>query len=88
MKLKYQKEKGSRIKNVMFFGMTHTGFGLWYEEETRTWKEDANPPCSTHAPCKSVRAFKRMLRTAPKGKKFVLSSRYVGYDVYGVGKGE
>ena len=40
---------------------------------------------SSHAPCKSVRAFRRMLKKAPKGVEFKLWNKYTGCNVRGFG---
>lgn len=86
MKLRYEANKGQRIK-YMFMGVCAWGF--WWLHKTRKWVglDEANSykeDYGSHAPCKSVRAFKRMLRKHPQIKgQAVLVSRYVGHSVHG-----
>jgi len=40
---------------------------------------------SSHQSCKSVKAFRRKLKKAPKGVKFILVSKWEGYNVEGIG---
>lgn len=86
MKLKYQAKKGNRVK-YRFMGMT-TYDDVWFNNNTNRWEQNPkigeNEYCS-HQSCRSVRAFRRKLKKAPNGFKFVLESRWRGYDVFGVG---
>lgn len=59
---------------------------LWWSDRDRKWatiEEHTDPHLSTHAPCRTVKAFKRMLRKHPHiiGRA-VLVNKYIGYDVY------
>jgi len=83
MKLKYEAQKNSRIKN-QFTGFESEFCNLWFCEETKTWDLKGN---SSHRYCRSIRAFRRMLKYAPKGVCFVLWNRFEGYKVWGVGCG-
>jgi hypothetical protein len=87
MKLRFEAKKKSRIKNSLY-GISHCG-DLWYNSKTN-WVQ--NPDFSkggygTCQPCKSVRAFRRKLKKAPKGERFILRSKWKRHDVYGVGCG-
>ena len=100
MKLKYEAPRGRRIK-YKFMGYcqgkrTSSNNECWtYLPKEKKWIDTKskefvykNQIMYTHAPCKTVRAFRRKLKTAPKGVLFVLCSRWVGYDVYGIGQGK
>lgn len=92
MKLKYQAKKDTRIK-YRFMGVQidrePDGVMYWWVEEEKRWS--TAPPWNTGgisdtAPCRSVRAFRRRLREwnkyIPNDVKFVLNSRWIGYNVY------
>jgi hypothetical protein len=89
--LKYNAKKGQRIK-YGYMGFTtfdmSVNDGFWYYNKTlKKWEENmVNENCaySSHAPCKSVKAFKRKLKNAPRGVTFILVSRWVGHDVQGI----
>ena len=85
MKLKYNKQKGLRIK-YKFMGF-QTYSDLWYNDTLSRWEnpEWGKYSYSNTEPCRSVKAFRRKLKKCPKGVEFVLGSRYVGYDVTGHG---
>lgn len=84
MKLKYKAVKKSRI-NHSFMGFTSFDGIHWYNDSHRCWDCNYDGVISSHAPCNSVRAFRRLLKNAPHGIEFILVSRWVGYDVYGKG---
>ena len=91
MALKYDKPKGLRIKS-RFLGATSTdNVMLWFNTTLNKWENrdeteyNHNYGYSSHAPCLSVRAFRRMLKKLPKTYKLRLVSRYVGFDVHGCG---
>lgn len=98
MKLIYEKPKGQRIKNQFreITTIDSCGYSYYTICENDEWLQgqwlNTEPEgkwanlSSQH--CKSVRAFRRFLRKAPKGKTFILLSKFVGYHVSGVGKGE
>jgi hypothetical protein len=87
MKLKYNALNRTRI-NYRFMGFTTFETGWWFNYNTNSWEQ--NPKAgekgySSHQDCRSVKAFRRKLKKAPKGVKFILVSRWVGYDVEGTG---
>jgi hypothetical protein len=87
MKLKYNAQNRTRI-NYRFMGFTTFENGWWFNHNTNSWQQ--NPKAgekgySSHQNCRSVKAFRRKLKKAPKGVKFILVSRWVGYDVEGIG---
>ena len=87
MKLKYKAQKRTRI-NYRFMGFTTFENGWWFNYNTNRWEQ--NPKAgekgySSYQSCRSVKAFRRKLKKAPKGVKFILVSRWVGYDVEGTG---
>lgn len=89
-KLKYEAEKNARIK-YGFLGMTTFKEGWWYNDDLKQWEfgpKFGTYIYSTHQPCRTVKAFKRKLKKAPKGIGFILASRWVGFDVYGAGKAD
>jgi hypothetical protein len=91
MKVTYQQTKGRRIKRFGFLGVTvMRGDSMWWSYDLRKWVSFEELPrpskkgASTHAPCRSVRAFKRMLRDNPSIRgRATLVSRWVGFHVYG-----
>ena len=87
MKIKYQAEKLKRI-NHGFMGFKCLERGWWHNHDLNRWEE--NPKhgeynYGTHKPCNSVKAFRRLLKKAPKGLKFMLINRYKYSHVYGFG---
>jgi len=85
MKLKYEARKRTRI-NYRFMGFTTFEQGWWHNHDENRWeKNPSNCNYGSHEPCRSVRAFRRKLKKAPKGVKFILVSRWKGYDVTGFG---
>ena len=87
-KLRYEAEKHTRV-NYCFVGMT-TFSGWWFNETLMQWEHTpkfGEYTYSTHQPCRTVKAFKRKLKKAPKGVEFTLVSRWIGYNVAGVGCG-
>lgn len=86
MKLKYQAPKNSRIKTRFMSVTTYGRRNLWYHEPTKQWTTDPTVLkggyFSNFMPCRSVKAFRRFLKKAPKGIEWILISRYVGHDVY------
>lgn len=61
----------------------------WFDYGSNQWLNDmtllTKKGFSSHQDCKSVKAFRRKLKKAPKGIKFILVSRWKGYDVIGYG---
>lgn len=93
MKIKFKLRKGSRFKS-QFRQMWELGLNWYWDEKNKKWvKCDSDEFrnnidwMSSDAPCKSIRAFRRKLKSAPKNLTFILDSRFVGCDVSGVGTG-
>ncbi len=86
MKLKYEANISQRIKRY-FMGYTTFNEGWWYNLSLKKWENDKSPLYSycTHAPCSSVKAFRRKLKKAPLGVEFVLTNRYLNHKVTGKG---
>ena len=87
MKLKHQAKKKTRV-NYNFTGFTCLEKGYWYNNDLKKWVKNPKQGeywLSTHYPCHSVKAFRRLLKKAPMGLKFKLVSRYKGCHVIGTG---
>ena len=86
MKLKYKAQKRSRIK-TRFIGFTTFEYDWWFYYSTNRWEfnSDTKGGFSSHQKCRSIKAFRRMLKNCPKGVEFILCSRYVGHDIIGYG---
>lgn len=87
MKLKFDCKKGFRVK-YKFLGMTTFEDGWYFSYDTNSWQFYPSATAkgySSHQRCNSVRAFRRKLKSAPKGVMFILESRWVGYNVTGYG---
>ena len=89
MKMKYEAEKGSRM-NYGFIGFTTIETSWWFNYTIGKWEH--NPVkklgCgnySSHQICRTVKAFRRKLKAAPKGVRFILVNRWIGCDVVGYG---
>lgn len=88
MKIRRDSGRKSRI-NYGFFGMTPEEFGhWWYNADLNKW--ELNPmygeyDYKTWQPCHSVRAFRRLLKDAPRGVRFKLESVWKGRDAHGTG---
>jgi hypothetical protein len=87
MKLKYKAKRKSRI-NYNFMGFTTFENGWWFSHNTNKWEQKPEAEYSSHQDCKTVKAFRRKLKSAPKGVEFILVSRWVGHDVTGLGCGQ
>lgn len=87
MKLKYEAQKRFRVK-YMFKGFTTFERGWWFSHNTNRWEknpETGEKGYSSHQDCRTVRAFRRKLKSAPKGVEFVLVPRWIGHSVTGFG---
>jgi hypothetical protein len=89
MKIKYQAPKGRRIKNHDFYWLEHENSLYLYVESIKQWVlfEDIPKNCgyySTGDTCRSLKAAIRRIKgyNMPKGTKFRLVSKWVGYDIY------
>ncbi len=87
MKLKYEARKLKRM-NYGFMGFTTFENGWWFNLNTKKWVQDHKSDktvYSSYQDCRTVKAFRRTLKYAPKGVKFILVSRWLGYNVTGKG---
>lgn len=88
MKLTYIRKKGERVK-YQFMGFTTFDEGWWFNKDLNKWQKREHiaesASFSSHQECRTVKAFRRKLKKAPKGVVFHLASRWVGFDVIGVG---
>lgn len=87
MKLKYNAKNRSRI-NYGFLGFTTYEKGWWFNHNTNKWEQNIKASENNFGfiqHCKTVKAFRRKLKKAPKGVEFTLVSRWIGYNVEGVG---
>jgi hypothetical protein len=72
---------GTRILRSRFFGITNFD-GLWWSYDQRKWAEHVVGEGSTHAPCRSYKAFLRHIRKHPELTSAILVSRFVGHDIH------
>jgi hypothetical protein len=84
MKLKYEARKQTRI-NYRFMGFT-TFEDWWFSYNTKKWEQDPKGDYCSHQDCRTVKAFRRKLKSAPKGVEFILISRWFGHNVTGCNK--
>lgn len=85
MEITFQAPMGQRILRRYILGIT-TFDGLWWCHETKRWVDDvrkAPGKASSHAPCKSYKAFLRHIRKHPelKGHEVILVSRFCDNDI-------
>lgn len=69
-------------------GFTTFENGWWFNHNTKKWEQNPNAGekgYSSHQDCRTVKAFRRKLKSAPMGVEFILISRWVGYNVTGFG---
>lgn len=89
--MRYQKQKGKRIKNSRFVGISllDNSTNYWFYPCINNWADDYVHPelvkrgSQNWEDCRSLKAAIRKVKKAnvPKGTVFILSSRYVGYDI-------
>lgn len=85
--IQFQAPAGERV-GYGFFGVTvMDGPSRWWAEDSRRWVDHTGvDECiSSHAPCRSLRAFRRHLKrhsASLAGCKVVLVSRWKGCDVF------
>jgi hypothetical protein len=85
-RFRFEAPKGRRLCRYFYDVTCYTPAGheslWWYPDEQRWGKYVPGRDCSTHAPCRTLRAFKRHLR---KHKnlygEIVLVNLYAGFDV-------
>ncbi len=78
----FDKPKGQRLHKQFVWVEVN---GLWWDLRAKRWIETARSDMdySSCRWCRSLRAFRRMLRKHPHIKgRATLVSRYVGYNVY------
>ncbi len=92
--MRYEAKKGDRIRRY-FWAVTLTKItddNLWWNSDDRRWEAYCSTKgarYSTHAPCRTLRAYKRMLRKFPEIKGIsCLVNKYKGYDIYSCPIGE
>ena len=86
MNLIFQAPKRTRVHRYFMAYTTMGDSRLWWDEINRVWVEETEPGgyYSTHAPCRTLKAFKRALRKHRgmlKGHYVVLVNRFQGHDV-------
>jgi hypothetical protein len=78
--MKFDKSKGNRVHRY-FFGVEVDG--MWWSYDQRKWVITSDGNASSIANCRTLRAFKRMLRRNPQIKgRARLINNYIGVDVY------
>ncbi len=90
MKIKYEKQKGKRIKKCHFINIT-TDANLWFsnlDNELKTQsecKKDNKGYSSSLHGIKSVKSFKRFVlknkNLLKDGNRLILVNRYIGYNI-------
>ena len=86
--MRFEAPAGERVHRYFWaVALTEiTEDNLWWNRTIRKWEPyntNKDHEYSTHAPCKTLRAFKRMLRKHPEIKgRCVLVNKYKGLDVY------
>ena len=84
MKIKFEAKKGQRLTKG-FIGFEPVNYDWMWNCDLKEWTQELEVgkyEYSSSRPCKSLKAFKRMLKNAPKNVKFRLWNKYIGYDVY------
>ena len=85
--LRFEAKKGQRLHRY-FWAVTITNpkVNLWWNTTKGGWEEIYTNPShgySTHAPCRTLKSFKRMLRKYPEIVGHAcLVNRYKGFDIY------
>lgn len=89
MKIKYEAPKGRRLKKqfVCLEPDEDNRFVLWYYLDFNQWSEyngELSGDSQSWCDCRSLKAAIRKIKNwnIPKGTKFRLCSRWVGYDIY------
>lgn len=80
-KLKYLANKSFRL-NHGFMWVTGAPRGYWWDISSGKWSryDEIDGDCSSCAPCKTVKAFKRMLRKNPillDGNPVLVHRKYI-----------
>ena len=84
--MKFEAPKGQRIKRYGMGVTIMTGHWAWLYDEKR-WADWVKEDCcgksrSSHAPCRTIRAFRRMLKKNPQLPRgsIVWVNRYIGHN--------
>lgn len=85
MKLEFEAPLGQRVHRY-FWAVTTNRANLWWNRSLKCWEPygtHKSHDYSTHMPCRTLRAFKRMLRKHPEMQgKCILVNKYRGYNVH------
>lgn len=90
MQITFEAPYGQRILKSQFRGITTWRKDdqpiLWWDHDKREWTTDLEGRgiCSTHAPCRSYKAFLRHIKKHAhmlQGYDVELMNRYIGYCV-------
>jgi len=82
-----ERHLNSRFRGITTFTLDQDQPPLWWCYETRRWVTstlDLKRDGSTHAPCRSYKAFERHLKKHAaelEGYDVILVSRFDGYDI-------
>lgn len=82
-----KRHLNSRFMGITTWTLDKDLLPLWWCHKTRKWVTsivDATEGASTHAPCRSYKAFERHLKrhvAELEGYEVILVSRFDGYDV-------
>lgn len=95
-RVEFEAPVGLRILRSRFSGITTYTLNpeapyLWWDFDNKRWVDRAVPGSSSHAPCRSYKAFLRHIKKHHemlKGYEVVLFSRYVGYNISAFPEGE
>ena len=83
----FEAPKGKRILSSRFMGIKNYHQDFWWSHEQKKWLPFTQIEvgwASSHAPCRSFKAFKRHLQRHPELKAagdVVLISRFIGYNI-------
>jgi hypothetical protein len=86
----FQAPRGDRILRNRFLGVQVEHGDLWWSDQRRAWGEWRGEACSNTAHIRSYKAFRRHLRDHADtlaGKRVMLISRFIGYDIIAEPKG-
>ena len=85
MKIRYEMEKGFRVKSMRGFRGIEPNRPckkVWWREKEKCWHEDPKGPCATWAPCRTFKAARRHVRKYGEvGVWYTLMSYWKGYDI-------
>ena len=85
---KFEAEVGTRLHRYFMWVQCNT-LNIWWNCDKGLWEEKCDTPhrYSNSAPCKTFKAYKRMIRKNPVllGNS-VLVNRYANFDIYSIGE--